>query len=380
MARLPYLLVLTSLLAACSEDSVIPTAPTPGAASRSVGVGAAPGAVYTETNSTSGNAVLVFRRAADGSLTAAGSVATGGTGSGAGLGSQGAVTLSDDGNWLLVVNPGSNDVSSFAVGPNGALTLRDRASSGGTHPISVTIHGNLVYALNDGGSGNIAGLRLGTDGSLTPIAGSSRALSGAAVGPAQVQLDPTGTWLVVTEKNTNKIDTWHVGDDGLAFGRVINASSGVTPFGFTFTTQGVLAVSEAFGGAANASATSTYTINPDGTLHVISASAATTETSACWTVATTNGKFVYVTNAVSGSVTGYGSRQGELSRLDADGESATTGATPTDMAISHNSQALYTLNGGAHTITGFGVSQATGVLTSVGAVTVPAGAVGIAAK
>jgi VCBS repeat-containing protein len=380
MARLPYLLVLTSLLAACSEDSVIPTAPTPGAASRSVGVGAAPGAVYTETNSTSGNAVLVFRRAADGSLTAAGSVATGGTGSGAGLGSQGAVTLSDDGNWLLVVNPGSNDVSSFAVGPNGALTLRDRASSGGTHPISVTIHGNLVYALNDGGSGNIAGLRLGTDGSLTPIAGSSRALSGAAVGPAQVQLDPTGTWLVVTEKNTNKIDTWHVGDDGLAFGRVINASSGVTPFGFTFTTQGVLAVSEAFGGAANASATSTYTINPDGTLHVISASAATTETSACWTVATTNGKFVYVTNAVSGSVTGYGSRQGELSRLDADGKSATTGATPTDMAISHNSQALYTLNGGAHTITGFGVSQATGVLTSVGAVTVPAGAVGIAAK
>lgn len=380
MARLPYLLVLTSLLAACGEDSVIPTAPAPGAASRSVAVDAAPGAVFTETNSASGNAVLVFRRAADGSLTAAGSVATGGTGSGAGLGSQGAVTLSDDGNWLLVVNPGSNDVSSFAVGPNGALTLRDRASSGGTHPISVTIRGNLVYTLNDGGSGNIAGLRLGTDGSLTPIAGSSRGLSGGAVGPAQVQLDPTGTWLVVTEKNTNKIDTWHVGQDGLAFGRVINASSGVTPFGFTFTTQGVLAVSEAFGGAANASATSTYTINADGTLHVISASAPTTETSACWTVATTNGKFVYVTNAVSGSVTGYASRQGELSRLDADGKSATTGAAPNDMAIARNSQALYTINGGAHTITGFGVSQATGALASIGAVTVPAGAVGIAAK
>lgn len=380
MARLSYLLLLTSVLAACSEDSVIPTAPTPGAASRTLGAGAAPGAVYTETNSTNGNAVLVFRRAADGSLTAAGSVATGGTGTGAGLGSQGAVTLSDDGSWLLVVNAGSNDVSSFAVGPNGALTLRDRASSGGTHPISVTIHGNLVYALNDGGSGNIAGLRLGTDGSLTPIAGSSRGLSGAAVGPAQVQIDPTGTRLVVTEKNTNKIDTWRIGQDGLAFGRVINASSGVTPFGFTFTTQGVLAVSEAFAAGANASATSTYTINADGTLHVISASAPTTETSACWTVATTNGKFVYVTNAVSGSVTGYASRQGELTRLDADGKSATTGAGPTDMAIAHNSQALYTLNGGAHTITGFGVSQATGALESIGAATVPVGAVGIAAK
>ena len=160
MARLPYLLVLTSLLAACSEDSVIPTAPAPGAASRSVGIGSAPGAVFTETNSTSGNAVLVFHRAADGSLTAGGSVATGGTGSGAGLGSQGAVTLSDDGSWLLVVNAGSNDVSSFAVGPNGALTLRGRASSGGTMPISVTIHDDLVYVLNAGGAGNISGLRL----------------------------------------------------------------------------------------------------------------------------------------------------------------------------------------------------------------------------
>lgn len=380
MARLPYLLVLTSLLAACGEDSVIPTAPAPGAASRSVGIDAAPGAVFTETNSTSGNAVLVFRRAADGSLTAGGSVATGGTGSGAGLGSQGAVTLSDDGNWLLVVNAGSNDVSSFAVGPNGALTLRGRASSGGTTPISVAIHDDLVYVLNAGGNGNISGLRLGNDGSLTPIAGSTRGLSGNAVGPAQVSFDHSGSWLVVTEKNTNKIDTWHVGQDGLVFGRVVNASAGTTPFGFTFTTQGVLAVSEAFAAAANGSATSTYTINADGTLHVISASVPTTETSACWAVATTSGKFVFVTNAVSGSVTGYASSQGELSRLDADGKSAVTGAGPTDMAIARNSQALYTVNGGAHTITGFGVSQATGALTSLGAVTVPTGAVGIAAK
>lgn len=380
MARLPYLLVLTSLLAACSEDAVIPTAPAPGSASRSIGVGAAPGAVFTETNSTNGNAVLVFHRAADGSLTAGGSVATGGTGSGAGLGSQGAVTLSDDGNWLLVVNAGSNDVSSFAVGPNGALTLRGRASSGGTTPISVAIHDDLVYVLNAGGAGNISGLRLSVDGSLTPIAGSTRALSGNAVGPAQVSFDHSGSWLVVTEKNTNKIDTWHVGQDGLVFGRVVNASAGTTPFGFTFTTQGVLAVSEAFAAAADGSATSTYTINADGTLHVISASVPTTETSACWAVATTNGKFVFVTNAVSGSVTGYASSQGELSRLAADGKSAITGAGPTDMAIARNSQALYTVNGGAHTITGFGVSQATGALTSLGAVTVPAGAVGIAAK
>jgi 6-phosphogluconolactonase len=161
----------------------------------------------------------------------------------------------------------------------------------------------------------------------------------------------------------------------------VNASSGITPFGFTFTNQGILAVSEAFGGAADASATSTYTINADGTLHVISASVPTTETSACWAVATNNGRFVFVTNATSGSVSGYSVRQGQAELLKADGKSAVTGAAPTDEAISQNSQFLYTLNGGSHTISSFGVSQATGELTAAGApASVPVGVVGIAAK
>jgi len=351
-----------------------------GGASRSLGNGS-PGAVYTQTNSPAGNVVLAFRRAADGSLTAAGATPTGGTGTGAGLGSQGAVTLSSDGEWLLVVNAGSNEVSAFSVGENGALAFRSKASSGGVMPISVTIHGDLVYVLNAGGSGNIAGLRLGFGGTLTPIAGSSRGLSTAAAGPAEVSFDPTGAWLVVTEKATNKIDTWRVDASGLAFGRVINSSAGVTPFGFTFTSQGVLAVTEAFGGAVNASATSTYTINANGTLTVISASTPTTETAACWIVATNNGRFVYATNAGSASVSGYSVRQGALTLLDADGKSATTGAGPTDLAITQNSQTLYTLNGGAHTITAFSVSQSTGDLTiAAPPATVPTGVVGLAAK
>lgn len=260
MARLTRFLVLGSLITACSESATSPTALAPsGAASRSVGVGAA-GLVFTQTNATSGNSVLIYRRLADGSLLGAGSVATGGTGSGAGLGSQGAVTLSDDGNWLLVVNAGSNEVSSFAVGDGGALTLRGKASSGGIMPISVTVHDGLVYVLNAGGTGNISGLRLAGDGSLSPIASSTRGLSTTSAGPAEVRFDPSGAWLVVTEKNTNKIDTWRVNANGLATGRVVNSSSGMTPFGFAFTTQGVLAVSEAFGGAPDASATSTYTI------------------------------------------------------------------------------------------------------------------------
>src|SRR5207249_379047 len=60
-----------------------------------------PSAVYTLTNQVAGNAVAVFARAGDGTLTAAGSFSTGGAGTGAGLGSQGAVTLSNDGRLLF---------------------------------------------------------------------------------------------------------------------------------------------------------------------------------------------------------------------------------------------------------------------------------------
>src|SRR5204862_4407933 len=118
-------------------------------------------------------------------------------GTGGGLGSQGAVALSDDGRRLFVVNAGSNDVSVFSVGPAG-LSLASRTASGGTLPISLTVHGNALYVLNAGGAGNISGFTVGTTSDLTPIAGATLPLSGFTVGPADVQFSPDGSRLVVT--------------------------------------------------------------------------------------------------------------------------------------------------------------------------------------
>lgn len=109
--------------------------------------------------------------------------------------------MSEDSNWLLVVNPGSNDVSAFRVAPNGSLSLADGEPSNGVLPIGVTIHGRLVYVLNGGGDGNISGYRLSTAVDLTPIAGSVQPLSGmTAPAPAQIQFNPQGNVLFVTER------------------------------------------------------------------------------------------------------------------------------------------------------------------------------------
>jgi 6-phosphogluconolactonase len=336
-----------------------------------------PGEVYSLTNSPAGNAVKAFDRAANGSLTPAGEFPTGGAGTGGGLGNQSAVVL--DGRRLFAVNAGSDSISAFLIKPNG-LELVDTTASGGDQPISLTAHRGLLYVLNAGGAGNISGFTYAKSGDLSPLAGSTRPLSGTDTGPAQVSFDRVGELLVVTEKNTNLIDTYEVDGSGLASGPNPQASSGATPFGFAFDRRGHLIVSEAFGGAPDQSAVSSYDVD-DGLIEPITPSAGTTETAACWIVITENGRFAYTTNTGSGSISGYQvSHQGELSLLDADGRTGETGPGPIDMALSRNSRFLYSLNSGDGTISGFRVGV-DGSLTPIQGVTgLPNGANGLAAR
>ena len=188
--RLKFASVIATALAlsACSETGVL----EPEVTDAAFGVTRqASGAVYVLSNQASGNAVLAFARAADGTLSGPATYPTGGLGTGAGLGSQGALVLTDNARWLLAVDAGSDGVSAFRVDASG-LTLTDHVASGGDMPISVTAHGRHVYVLNAGGASNISGFRLSTSGDLTPIAGSTRPLSGAGTGPAQIEFSPDG--------------------------------------------------------------------------------------------------------------------------------------------------------------------------------------------
>jgi 6-phosphogluconolactonase len=346
----------------------------PGAMARSGG----DGAVYTLTNSTRGNAVKVLHRAGDGSLTPGGEFATGGLGTGGGLGNQGALVLDD--RHLFAVNPGSDSISAFKV-KGTELELIDTEASGGDQPISVTADDGLLYVLNAGGAGSIGGFEFSKKKGLSPIAGASRPLSGSGVGPAQVSFDPEGELLVVTEKNTNLIDIYEVDyKSGLASGPSSFASAGATPFGFAFDERDHLIVSEAFGGAVDQSAVSSYEVDEEE-LEPITPSAATTETAACWIVVTEDGRYTYTSNTGSGSISGYriGSN-GKLTLLDADGRTGVTGPGPIDMALSRGSRFLYSLNSGDGTISGFQVG-ADGSLTSIGGASgLTASANGLAAR
>jgi 6-phosphogluconolactonase (cycloisomerase 2 family) len=340
------------------------------------------GAVYTATNRPAGNEILMFNRSADGALAFVSAFSTGGVGTGSGLGNQGGLVMTDDGRFLIVVNAGSHDVSVLEVTRDG-LALRDRKPSGGFQPVSVTVNGSLVYVLNAGGaaggSDSVMGFELSRDGMLTAIAGSARALSDVSTGPAQVELSPDGASLVVTEKMTNRVDIFAIAN-AVPGDLMSHPSSGVTPFGFAFGKHNQFFVSEAFGGAANASAISSYQVTGSAAFEVVSPSVPTTETAACWVVVSPDGRFLYTTNAGSGTVSGYRIRpDGSIALLDADGVTGTTGGGVSDLSMTRNGRYLYALRSGAGAIAAFRI-ESNGTLAPLGSFTLAPGANGIVAR
>ncbi len=334
---------------------------------------AAGDAVFTISNDTGGNQVLVYEQAANGSLTLVDTVATGGMGSGGGLGSQGAVTLSDDGAWLFVVNAGSDSLSVFSVDGTD-ITLTDTRSTRGAMPISVDVHGNLVYVVN-AGSDSITGYHL-ADGTLRPIHSSQRSLSGSGVGAAQIEFSPDGASLVVTEKATNQITAFRLNASGQAGPGRVSPSAGATPFGFEFDPTGRLVVSEAFGGAPGASAVSTYDLAEDRRASVVDGPVPTTQTAACWIAISADGGDVYTTNTASNTVSRYTlAADGTLTLVD----HTVTGTGPIDVDLSDDGATLYVLNAGSDSISVYSVA-ADGSLTPIQTVTgLPAASTGLAA-
>jgi 6-phosphogluconolactonase len=333
------------------------------------------GFVYAESNASAGNSILAFARGAGGVLSPIGTFATGGLGTGADPAAQGAVVLARGGRWLLAVNSGSNDVSVFRVGAKGRLYLADRIGAGGTDPISVTAHLPYVYVLDAGGSGNIAGFWMSPLGRLYPIPGSIRSLSGPATNPAEIAFSTNGRFLVVTERDTNEIDTYPVGFAGRAGHAVTTASSGPVPYGFAFDLRNHPIVSE----AAN-STLSSYRLSASGA-SVISASVPTGGLAACWVAVTPNGRFAFDTNAHGGTISSFSiAHSGAIALVQSVAASTGAGTAPLDLGVSSNGRFLYVREAGVSAIATYRVGPGANLSQVPGTVTLPAGATGLAAS
>jgi 6-phosphogluconolactonase (cycloisomerase 2 family) len=339
-------------------------------------------AVFVEANDPGGNAVAVYDRNRDGTLTAAGRYATGGLGGALDgsvvdhLASQGAVTYDRDHRLLYAVNAGSNTVTVFAVHGDQLRRLQV-VRSGGTFPVSVAVHRGVVYVLNARDGGSIQGF-LQYRGGLVRVSGWHRnlGLDPSATPefvntPGEVAFSPRGDQLVVTTKaNGNQIDVFGIG----RFGRpsahpTVNPDPAGVPFAVTFDRAGRLDVAE-----AGPNAVARFVLNTDGSLTLVDR-VATGQAATCWIVG--NRSQLYVDNAGSGTVNTFdASGSGLVDR----GTTATDAGT-IDATISGDGRNLYVETGAAGIVDEFSIDRH-GTLTSIGSVTVPGtvGGEGIAAS
>jgi 6-phosphogluconolactonase (cycloisomerase 2 family) len=222
------------------------------------------------------------------------------------------------------------------------LALIDKVPCGGSEPVSLAQHNSLVYVANAGGNSNVVGFHLDANGKLTMLADSISFLSTSNSGPGSVSFSPNGQFLLVTEKVTNNIDVFPVQGNGKLGAIVVNPSVGPGAFAVLFAPNGTALVSETAG------AISSYVVESDGKLSVISASVPTMGAATCWQVVTPDGKFVYTANSGTSNISGFSvGSNGALTALA--GTILATlpdGSTDLDSAITADGKFLYTLDSG----------------------------------
>lgn len=307
------------------------------------------GAVYTLTNAADGNAVIAFRRAADGGLTRIGSFATGGLGVGGTvdpLTSQFAVVLSERHDALFAVNAGSDQLSSFRVERNGRLSLASLVASGGERPVSIAVHDRLLYVLNTNDN-TLAGFRIAPDARLIPLRKSRRSLAPGADGAAAVRFTPDGRQLVVSERVSNRLEVFRVENDGRLNEPVVSQASGGASFGFDITTHDQAIVSETQGSVTS------YALSGRGALTPITSSISTGGAAPCWVIITSDGKFAYSTNTGTSSIAEFSvAADGTLTALSGSPTIVSAGSIPLDLD-QVGGRLLYTLETGKGSIGAF---------------------------
>jgi 6-phosphogluconolactonase (cycloisomerase 2 family) len=307
------------------------------------------GYTYLNDNTATANTIAGFDRHADGSLTPipGSPFAAGGAGLGSGLASQGAIQVTSDGRYLLAVDAGSNQISVLRIEPDGSLSLvrHGVVSSGGVLPVSVAVHGDLVYVANAGSGGtNYTGFRLNPQGHLRPIPGSTIALPSGSQ-PGDVLFNGDGTKLAGTRVGTSQIDSFTVRPNGrltAAPGSPFPAQ-GLGPFGSEFrpTNPDQLFVSNAHN--TGTGTVSAFSVGADGTLSSITGSPfADKQTAPCWVEISHDGQFLFAVNTASGTISRYSiAFSGALTLLGSTPVSASGGVGAVDARLSPDGRFLY---------------------------------------
>src|SRR6266702_3440056 len=241
------------------------------------------GSVYILSNSPSGNQVIVYTRAADGTLSWKANYATNGLGITGLTGSnQGGLVLSEDGQWLIVVNAGSNDISVFSVNHKG-LT-------------------RTVLVVTEKSTSKIDTFLVNSEG----VASAPNVQSSSGGTPFGFDFTPSGT-LIVSEaaggpSGTSAVSSYTISDSGSL--TTISASVPDTQQAACWL---VVTGNGQFAYTANAHSTtiSSYTIAGNGKISLLNTTAATVGGTDLDMALARNSRFLYVFDNADHAIVAY---------------------------------------------------------------------------
>jgi len=276
--------------------------------------------LFAQTNDTD-NAVVVYVRNVDGTLSAQSPVKTGGKGTNGvnyfmgntvgpdALTSNHSVTVSDDNKQLFVANAGDNTVSVFTINAAGGLTLLAVSGTGGIRPTSLAWNNGILYVTHQQGINELGAYRVGTDGKLAQL-GQYPVLQQDAL-PTEVSVSPDHKYVIVNgflraltpTTPGNTLLAFPLNADGTLGQPVNSATVGVGPFGGVFG-HGALATAYFTADAAGTTA-SAYTLAANGSFSAVGSPVAVSGQKApCWIVSTPDNRYAYVSNG-SGTVSQF---------------------------------------------------------------------------
>ncbi len=328
--------------------------------------------VYTLDNDSSRNGVAVHRRGSDGSLmpligspfNAGGRGLTGGD-----IDEQGAIRVA--GKYVLAVNPGSDSIAVFEKTSRGLLHVDGSPfPSGGSTPLSLTVHGEMVYVANQAAEfaqpqspPNITGFRLMSDGRLVPVPGSTVDLP-KGMGPAQVEFSSNGRLLVATAGfqadggDGSRIYAFRVLADGKL---MAGENSPIKPEGATGTVGFSLspAGDRVFVSTFKDSGVVAFEVDPNtAAIRQMGMPVGNDQRAACWTAISKDGRTLYVGNFVSNSISVYDvDAEGRLTLLGSVPRRGATDKDTKDIELSPDGRYLYAVGSGERQISIFRIES-----------------------
>jgi DNA-binding beta-propeller fold protein YncE len=289
-----------------------------------------------------------------------------------------AVAVDPAGKYAYVTNWSDSTVSQYTIGSDGMLASMATTSVGsGLNPISMVVDpsGKFAYTANNGGNGSISQYTIGNDGSLTYL-GAKTLTALSMSGPSAIAIDPSGTYVYLTNRLTHTIEQFSIGADGL----LTNLTPPTVAVGVGITTPVSIAVdplgTHAYVLRYSDNLLSQYAIGPDGTLTHVDGGDLYVGSHSVFITTDPSGRNAYfVTQGINASYV-------KQRAIGPDGLIAATGplaavsdVTTTSVTVDPSGRYLYEANGGTNTIGQYIIApDGTFAANSPASVSIPGGA------